>query len=170
MVEKNICPDPVDLLAFSDGELQNASIIKHLAECPQCQAIIAAMKKESLLIWEALEEVPPIGDLCGRIQDQIAARTTGQFYTTLWYLFISSSLFVFSLANYFLPSFITFDSWTLAGVKLYKYITSAAFTTYELLEYLSPRALGGGPLLPALTIVLAVMLINFICKGRLSNV
>lgn len=171
MVKKNNCPNPVDLMAYADGELHDNNIVQHLLDCPQCQSIITIMKQESLILWETLEGLAPVGDLCARVQDQISVRTSAnQFYTVLWYIFIASSLFVFGLAGYFLPAFITFDSWTLAGIKIYKYFTSTAFTTYQMLEYLSPRALGGGPVLPALTIVLAVLVVNFIYKGRLSNV
>ncbi|MBZ4654678.1 MAG: hypothetical protein JG781_2035 [Peptococcaceae bacterium] len=170
MAKNKGCPHPVKLLAWLDGEVEDIHLARHLEECAKCREMTSSLEKENHLLFTALEELEPLPDISEKILARIAERDEDKdFFRFLWYLLLGCSLFVFSLVNYFLPSLINLDSWTIASVQLYSYLTSVIFTAWGLVDYVFTNSFQGGPLLPSFIVILLVSLINYIYKGRFSN-
>lgn len=94
---------------------------------------------------------------------------TKLFYNVLWYLLLvittTSSALTYYLANPILQA----DSWAIAGAKLYAAITNLYFIVDSIRLYLLTQAIPSKPLLPALTLMIVILLIQLYSKRRYSN-
>ena len=172
MAKKNICPDRIKIQGWLDSARADETVAAHVAGCRCCRELAEKIEAENLLIKATLESLPPMPDLSEKIMLQVMALASpvkNRPYQALALLFILSSSLGLLLLFHGITGFFSSVSWSVAFIKFMSFAASFIMYSSIIIDYILGWIFSAQPLVPSLSVTVAVILINWLQKRRLYN-